>query len=573
MTTETADEPTAAEAGTEQARRGRRARNTIIFSAATGLSRIAGLIREIVASSYFGTSGAFSAFTIAFQVPNLVRSLFADAALSAAFVPVFTELLERRQQKEAFRLASTLALVIIAALGAITAFFILGAGLIMPLFTSSTFDAHLDSLTIGLSQVLFPIVVLLGLNGLVVGILNTYDHFTIPAIAPLVWNVVIIVVLVVGRPFFDGDDQLYAYAAGVLLGTLVQLVMSIAVLPRVGFRFQMAFDWRDARIAQVFKLMLPVTISLGIINFDLLINSSLGTLVSEEAPRAIDAAFRIYMLPQGMFSVAVATVLFPVLSRYAARRDLPGLRHTMAEGMRQIWMLLTPAAAITLVLAVPITRLVYERGAFDAESTDLVSTALFWFSFSLPFSGLNLLLSRTFFSLQKPWLPTGLALGSLVVNVIVSLALYKPYGVAGLVLGTVVSNIAMTIGQAWGVRRLLHGDLEGAVTIASMLRVTMASAVMGAAAWFVWWGLDDALGRSLPAQIFCVGTAIATGTAFYVAAILHWRIPEGQQIYGMISRRLAGRAKAKKPKRRVPPPRPREPRTPAGRRPPPRRRR
>ncbi|MDW5593489.1 murein biosynthesis integral membrane protein MurJ, partial [Conexibacter stalactiti] len=561
MTAETADERTAAPAAPEQGGQGggsRRARNTLIFSAATGLSRIAGLIREIVASSYFGTSGAFSAFTIAFQVPNLVRSLFADAALSAAFVPVFTELLERREQREAFRLASTLCLVIIAALGAITALFILGAGVIMPLFTSDTFSAQLDSLTIGLSQVLFPIVVLLGINGLVVGILNTYDHFTIPAIAPLVWNVVIIVVLVVGRPFFEGDDQMYAYAIGVLLGTLVQLAMSVAVLPRVGFRFQFAFDWRDARILQVFKLMLPVTISLGIINFDLLINSSLGTLVSEEAPRAIDAAFRIYMLPQGMFSVAVATVLFPVLSRYAARRDLPGLRHTMADGMRLIWLLLTPAAAITLVLAEPITRLVYQRGAFDDASTEMVSTALFWFSLSLPFSGLNLLLSRTFFSLQKPWFPTAMALGSLVVNVIVSLLLYKPYGVAGLVLGTVVSNIAMTIGQMWGVRRLLQGSLELPETFASMARVTAASAVLGGVAWFVWWGLNDALGQSLPAQIISVGVAIATGTAFYVAAILHWRVPEGQQIYNMVAGRLAGRRR--KPKRRVPPPRPREPR-------------
>lgn len=537
VTAQTADDPTAESAG----RRRRLARNTAIFSIATGLSRIAGLVREIVASSYFGTSGAFSAFTIAFQVPNLVRSLFADAALSAAFVPVFTELLERRQQKEAFRLASTLCLIIIAALGAIMALFILGAGVIMPLFTADTFDQHLNDLTIGLSQVLFPIVVLLGVNGLVVGILNTYDHFTIPAIAPLVWNVVIIVVLIFGRSFFEGDDQLYAYAAGVLIGTAVQLAMSVAVLPRVGFRFQFAFDWRDARIAQVFRLMLPVTISLGIINFDLLINSALGTLVSEEAPRAIDAAFRIYMLPQGMFSVAVATVLFPLLSRFAAQRDIDGLRHAMGTGVRQIWMLLTPAAAVTLVLAEPITRLVYQRGAFDDQSTELVSTALFWFSLSLPFSGVNLLLSRTFFSLQRPWFPTGMALGSLVVNVIVSLALYKPFGIAGLVIGTVCANIAMVFGQAWGLRTLLHGRLEGRETVAAAVRITVASAVLGASAWFVWWGLDGALGRSLPAQIISVGTAIATGYCFYVAMVLNSKVPEGQQIYRMVAGRLGRR--------------------------------
>jgi putative peptidoglycan lipid II flippase len=402
------------------------ARNTAIFSAATGLSRIAGLVREIVASSYFATSGAFSAFTIAFQVPNLVRSLFADAALSAAFVPVFTELLEQGKRREAFRLASTLLFLIVAILGAITLFFILAAGVIMPLFTGDQFTAQLDHLTVGLSRVLFPIVVLLGVNGLVVGILNAYEHFSIPAIAPLVWNVVIIVGLLVLRPFFHGQNQLYAYAFGVLLGTIIQLVMSVPVLPRVGFHFDWHFNPRDPRVGRIFKLMLPVTIGLGVINFDLLINSSLGSLVSDQAPRAIDAAFRIYMLPQGMFSVALATVLFPALSRLAARGDYDGLRRTAASGIRQIVLLLLPAAVFTGVLATPIVRLIYQHGAFGTTSTDQVSTALLWFSFSLPFAGVNLLLTRAFFSLQRPWIPPGLAAGNLVINAAVSLALYKP---------------------------------------------------------------------------------------------------------------------------------------------------
>src|SRR5205085_2101701 len=148
------------------------ARNTVIFSVATALSRIAGLVREIVASSYFATSGAFSAFTIAFQVPNLVRSLFADSAPGAACVPVFTEMLEQRRRREAFRLASTLFFLILAVLGAVTLFFIIAANVVMPIFTGSKFTSELDHLTAGLARVLFPVVVLLGLNGLLVGILN-----------------------------------------------------------------------------------------------------------------------------------------------------------------------------------------------------------------------------------------------------------------------------------------------------------------------------------------------------------------------------------------------------------------
>src|SRR4051794_313866 len=303
------------------------ARNTAIFSVLTGLSRIAGLVREVVASSYFGTSGAFSAFTFAFQVPNLVRSLFADAALSAAFVPVFTELLEKGRKRDAFQLASTFFVLIVGALTAICVFFVLVAPVIMPPLTGDDFTRELDDLMVGLSQVLFPIVLLLGLNGLFVGILNAYDHFTIPALAPLVWNFVIIGVLVVLKPHFHGPDQMYAYAIGVLAGTLVQLVMCIPVLARLGFKFEWhGMDLKDGRVRQVLTLMVPITLSLGIINFDLFINSALGSTVSVAVPRAIDAAFRIYMLPQGMFSVAVATVLFPALARLATRKDYDGLR-------------------------------------------------------------------------------------------------------------------------------------------------------------------------------------------------------------------------------------------------------
>src|SRR3954465_14116874 len=447
------------------------ARNTIIFSIATGLSRIVGLVREIVAARYFGTSGPASAFTIAFQVPNLVRGLFADAAISAAFVPVFTELLEKGKRREAFQLAGTLLMIIVGGLGFLSLFFVLTASWVMPLFIGGAFTAHLTHMTVVMSQILFPIVVLLGVNGLIVGILNAYEHFTIPAIAPLVWNLVIIGSLVFLRPAFSGDHEIYAYAIGVLAGTIVQLAMSLPPLKSIDFKFALGGSWRDPRIRQVLTLMLPVTIGLGVINFYLVINSSLGSLVSEQAPRSIDAAFRIYMLPQGMFSVALATVLFPTLSRYAARGDLDGLRATMANGVRQIALLLIPMAAITLVLAEPIVRLVYQRGAFNTESTDLVSTALFWFSFSLPFAGINLLLTRTFFSLQRPWTPTALAAVNIVVNLVVSLALYKPLGVAAPVIGTAPASAAMTAMQARFLRRDLHGSLEGAKTMAAVLRM------------------------------------------------------------------------------------------------------
>jgi len=514
------------------------ARNTAIFSIATGLSRIAGLVREIVASAYFATSGAFSAFTIAFQVPNVVRSLFADAALSAAFVPVFTDLLEQDRRKDAFKLASTLFLLILAALGAITAFFVLVAGLVMPVFTPRRFDGPLDDLTVGLSRVMFPIVLLLGLNGLLVGILNAYDHFTVPALSPLVWNAVIIVILVGAKPFFDGDDELYAYAIGVLVGTLVQFAMAVPALRRIDFRLSLAFDLRDPRVKQVLKLMVPVTLGLGLINFNALVNSFLGALISINAPRAIDAAFRIYMLPQGIFSVAVATVLFPALSRLAAREDFDGLRALTSNGLRQIFLLLIPAAAVTLALATPITRLIYEHGKFGPRDTDLVASALFWFSFSLPFAGANLLLTRTFFALRLPWITTKLAGANLLVNVVVSAALYKPLGIPGVVIGTGASSAFMTVAQMVLLRRELRGRLEVRETVDAVVRITAAAAVLGAVSYGVWAAVDAAAGRGVPGQLLSVGLAVAVGGAVYVALVLSLRVAEARQIVALVRSRI-----------------------------------
>jgi putative peptidoglycan lipid II flippase len=519
------------------------ARNTAIFSIATGLSRIAGLVREIVASSYFATSGAFSAFTIAFQVPNVVRSLFADAALSAAFVPVFTELLEQGRRKEAFRLASTLFFLILTVLGAIAILFVAAAGILMPLFTGDTFSAQLDHLTVGLSRVLFPVVVILGLNGLVVGVLNAYDHFTIPALSPLVWNFVILGCLIATNQVLHGDEQLYGYAIGVLAGTAVQFAMALPQLKRLGFDLQVSFHFRDPRVRQVLRLMLPVTIGLGLINFNLLINSTLGSLVSDQAARAIDAAFRIYMLPQGMFSVAIATVLFPTLSRFAARKDYDGLRSLVGNGMRQVFLLLLPAAAATLALATPITRLIYQHGAFGPSSTKLVASALFWFSFSLPFSGVNLLLTRTFFSLQRPWITTGIAGLNLAVNVAVSVALYKPFGIPGIVVGTAASSAAMTMAQMHFLRRELHGRLDTRRTAIVVAQVLAASGLLAAVAYGLWHVLDAALGRGLIGQILSVGTALGAGALVYAAIVHVLRIPEARQIERLLAGRLFGRAK------------------------------
>jgi putative peptidoglycan lipid II flippase len=430
-------------------------------------------------------------------------------------------------------------------LGAITAVFILAAGVIMPLFTGPTFNAPLDTLTVAFSRILFPVVLLLGLNGLLVGILQSYDHFSIPAISPAVWNIVIIVLLVLLRGHFHGGyengDQVYALAIAVLVATFVQMAMAFAALGRIDFRLQFHIDWHDPRIRQVFALMLPVTIGLGIVNLDQLINSVFGTLVNRQAPRAIDNAFRIYMLPQGLFSVAVATVLFPTLSRMAVRRDAAAMRRALGIGMRQINLLLIPAAAFIITLPTPIVRLVFERGHFGHESTHLVSVALFWFAFSLPFGGLNLLLTRAFFAVQRPWIPTRLAALNILVDIIVSVGLYKPLGISGLIIGTVAANVVMTALQIQRLRVGFDGRLEGAQTTMITARIALASALLAGVSWGTWKLLDSLLGGSLAAQIVSVGGAGAAGSYVYVRAVLAMHVPEAHQVTRLVRAQL-GRA-------------------------------
>jgi putative peptidoglycan lipid II flippase len=516
--------------------RRRLALSTAIFAVATAVSRVAGLLREIVAASYFGTSQAGSAFTFASQIPNLMANLFAQAALSAAFVPVFTDLLQQGRKREAFRLASTLFWIILLALGVISALGILLAGVYMPLFTGTTFNAAGNHIATVLAQILFAVVLILGLTGMLVGILQSYDEFSIPAIAPVLWNIVILALLVALHHSFS--HAVYAYAVAWLVATVVQMLLIASALRRIDFRLELRLDWRDPRVKQVFVLMLPVTIGLGIVNLDQLLNSTFGALVSRGAPRAIQLAFLIYMLPQGIFSVAVATVLFPTLSRQASRRSPAEMRRTLANGMRQINLLLIPCAAGLMVLATPIVRLVFQHGAFNAGSTHATSTALFWFAVSLPFGGLNLLLTRTFFAVQRPWIPTRLAAINMAVDVIVSLALYKPLGIAGLVIGTALANAVMTGLELWRLRIGFNGRLEGRQTLMITARIAIAAAVVAGVARGLWALGNTVLGSSVAGQLFSVGIAVALAGLLYLRLVLAMRIPEARQIQDLVRSRL-----------------------------------
>jgi putative peptidoglycan lipid II flippase len=485
--------------------------STALFAIATGLSRIAGVLREIVAAAFFGVQGSISAFTVAFQVPNLVRALVADSALGAAFVPVFNELLHRGDRERAWRVASSVFWLSFVGLSGLTLVFEALAPQVMGVF------GYHSALAIGLARVMFPTLVLFGLSGVVNSMLNAFDEFFVPALAPVAWNVVIVAVLVGASPFWHSiDARLYAYAIGILAGTAVQFALPLPLLRGRGGRLNLSLDTSDPLVRRVFWLMLPVSLGLGLINVNLLVDTWFATRVNPElAPAAIDKAFRIYMLPQGMFSVAVATVAFPALSRAASSLDGRLYRRTLSTALRQIAFLLVPSSVACAVLSQPMVRLVFQHGRFDAAQTHVVAQALAAFSLGLTFNGVMLMLNRAFFSLQMPWGPTRIAVATLIANAVLDAVFYRPFGVWGIPFATSFVNLIGTFLLARSLKPII-GQFVTPRFRRAMLVIGLASSLLAGVSYGAWYGLDMLLGRTLPAQFVSLVGALALGGLVYL---------------------------------------------------------
>ena len=302
----------------------------------------------------------------------------------------------------------------------------------------------------------------------------------------------------------------------VVIGTLVQLLLPIPWLRRLDGRLTMVIDWRDPAVKRVLVLMLPVTLTIGLVNINFLVDTLFASrlLDPELAPAAIDKAFRLYMLPQGIFAVAVTTVLFPTLARLAARNDLAGLRRALDGGMRQIAFLLIPAALLSIVLAQPIVRLVYERGEFTSDDTVIVAQCLQAFSIGIAFNGWMLILNRSFYAVQANWVPTGIALGAVGLNAALNTVFYR-FGIWGLPLATSTVNIVAS-GVLLVMLRRRIGLEHVQRTLAVVLRVFVAAAVSAGLAFAAWYGLDELLGRGFVAQLVSLGAAFGVGGLVYL---------------------------------------------------------
>jgi putative peptidoglycan lipid II flippase len=515
--------------------------STALFAAATGASRLVGMLREAAAAWIFSVQGeAINAFTVAYQIPNLIRSLVADAALGAAFVPIFSELLTRGERERAWRVASSVWWLSFAALSAIT-----GVAMVLAPQLLGLFGYH-GALGVNLARIIFPTVVLLGLGGLQSAILNALDEFFRPAIAPVFWNIVIVGTLALSLPFLHTTDtRIYAYAIGILLGTVVQLAIPYPAMRRLG-RLAWYCDPSDEAVRRVFALMLPVTLGLGLINLNVLVDTWFAASVNHDiGPAAVDKAFRIYMLPQGMFSVAVAAVLFPALARRAAARDGPGFRDLLGAGLRQIAFLLIPAAALCAALATPMVRLLYEHGNFSPHDTTVVAACLAAFSGGLVFNGAMLLLNRAYLGMQKAWIPTSIAVGNLILNGVLDWVFTRSLslGVWSIPLATSIVNI-VGVAFLYAQLRPIAGRLDERELVRALVRIVVASGLAVGAGYGVWRGLDALLGEFVVFQLVTLGAGLAAAAGVYLVAARAMSIEELDDVRALIRRRRAGSATA-----------------------------
>lgn len=512
----------------------KRSVSAALFSGATGISRVLGLVREVISAQLLGVSGPASAFVVANNVPNTVRSLVADSALGASFVPVFNELMVKGERERAWRVASSALTLAFLALTAITA---LGILLARPILGLANLEPEQLDLAVQMTRILFPILILLGISGLVQAILNSFDEFVLPAIAPVFWNIVIVGFLLYAFTVDSLDRRALILAVGTLVGTVVQTLIPLPGLRGKGATLRPLVDLRDPAVRRILILLIPVALGLGLANVNLTVSTYIATFVDPTyAPRAIDAAFRVYMLPQGIFSVAVSTVMFPSLARAVAARDFTRFSRSAADGVRLVVFMLLPASAIMLVLAEPIVRLLFQRGEWTAAQTPGVAEAMMAFAIGLALNGVILLLTRCFFALQHVWAATALALVNLIVAAGLSLALYGPCGVWGIPLANSIANVVV-VPLMWILLSRHVGRLDDRGVLLSTLLSLAGSVVVAVVAYALWAVLHGLLGTSLPAQAVEVGVPVAVTALLYIGAMHRLRAPEAARIVELVRHR------------------------------------
>ena len=514
------------------------ARSLGLVSSLTMVSRLLGLAREQVFAALLGDGRFADAFQIAFRIPNLLRDLFAEGALSAAFVPTYARILLLEGREAAFRLARRLTTIVAVLLLGIVLLGVMFAG---PLVAAMAPGFHLTpgkaEATVLLTRVMMPFLPLVSFAALAMGMLNAEEKFGYPAFSPAMFNVATIAwgLLLVALSI-PAEQVALGWALGTLFGGAAQFLIQVPPLWKMGFRYRPEWAPMDAGLRQVGRLMAPATIGLAAVQINIFVNSYFASY-EPGAVSWLTYAFRILYLPIGIFGVAAGTVATTGLSRCFAAGDLEGVRSTLRQSVSMLAFLTLPATAGLLVLAEPIVRLLYERGRFGPASTSGTAAALTCYALGLSAYTAVKVLAPAFYALGTPRVPllaSGLAVAT---NLSVNLALFRSFGFRAVALGTALGSIVNAAFLAIAFERRL-GGLRGHGLAARWTRMFAAAAMMAPLAWLLSRALGSALGdQGLPAQAITGLVPVAVGVAVY--GILAWllRVPEASSLIHLVRRR------------------------------------
>ncbi len=540
------DSDSPAEAPKSEGGHPRLARSAGIFGLATITSRILGLVREQVLAFFFGAGDATDAFNIATRIPNLVRDLFAEGAMSAAFVPTFTRQLTLHGRERAWHLASS----VINALLLVTVVLVI-AGIIFAeplvrLFASdfSEVPGKLE-LTIFLTRIVLPFLTLVAVAAALMGMLNSLGHFFVPALSPAMFNVATIVMSLALIPIAPqlGVMEITIVAIAMLVGGIGQIAIQWPPLRREGFRYKPVLDFRDEGLHRVLLLMGPGTIGMAATQINVFVNTVLATGEGTGAVSWLGFAFRLMYLPIGLFGVSIATAATPAISRMVAEQDFGRIRSTLANALGLMLFLNIPATVGLMILAEPIVAVIFQHGEFTAADTVATARALQLYAIGLVGYSIVRIISPTFYALQRSRIPVMVSVASVVVNVGLNLALVRYMGYRGLALGTSITALLNASVQLWLLRREIAG-IEGKRIVSSTARTVAAAVLMGAVTWGTHIGLLHAVpGGSFVLQASRLFVTITLSLATLVAAAQLLRIPEFGEARDLIIgrfKRMAG---------------------------------
>ena len=508
----------------------------VIVASATAISRLTGLGREVITAAIYGVDPSYNTFVSVSVIPQLVQQLFADAAISAAFVPVFTALLAKGERERAYQLAANLIGLIVVVVGAAVVILALAAGPLTEwMYPELTGTPAGATLAADLLRILVPTILFLSLAGAISGVLYSFERFTMPAVVSIVWNLTIIAAIAL----FNDSLGVDAIAWGMLVGTLLEVVMLAGAARYHGRWLWPKFGLGDPLLRRVLLLMVPITITLGVLNFNALIGTWFAQFVSDRAAAEIGYAFRLYQLPQGIFAVTIGTVLFPSLSRFAAQKDETRFRDTVSMGVRQMIFVSLPFVAWFLVMPAAFVQLRDSAGS-SAPAPRWRWPARWRLLRGVVFANSNIMLNRAFQSMQKPWLPMYVSFANLAVNVVLCWLLYKPLGVPGITLSMAAVSAVNFFALFFLLRREV-GRIDGRRMAAAAGGALLCAAALAAVSYGVWWALQDFADGGFAQLVIAVVVAVAAGGGVYLGLARLLKLEELSVVRQVLRRRRGGR--------------------------------